>query len=969
MDAMSSWKRESYSHKPRAIVSRTNLWDVFDSEAYYQDRQVEERAEILKFRDAANLMPEFLESTSSWFNSDDKTAYVTHYESNYLVANRIEPRHQLTKTELRAKNYPRSEQRWSSLERLEKEIAEFLLMRNDDIIKSRPEHLNDPVNFFFWDLKNIARKMALRTNPQLVLDALTNLEAYISKVDDALAKYDDRDQDRLFLDQVRTFIRRNVKTQIQTHIESVTIRENLKSLGAELKDIAERVNAELHYRYQDGVVAHHPLLPTEKIEASDRHLFPTHALISCAQRMLSASREITGKSTSLMSFSSLTNNPFFKSVSTDGKFEADPAFIDHCEDVKLYKHMSQEDKQLYVSSLNHLVNLLNFAEVLQYAVSTFEEAGQYQMVLENREDLSYFLKAMALEIKATQGDIETITTRNKEIENTFLTERLESSTVSKVFYKLTGSLGLNSVDVDQFIENKVTRNAIKSHSELFEKRDPFQQTAQDAEGIISMIDKAHSLYQQDKLSSHSSHRRIAGKSSELTTDERNSESMKQRLSGMTSMVEEKYQASIRASESVSMARPKVQTTNPELGVDMECHPAIDQAQQTQVLHCSSSADYDVYVYPKVSSELSSVTDIVRYEGVGFQPERLTGDFYTKESCKPTTFHHTDAIYCEGEKTSMFYVPRYQQNGAQVFFDQLGAQVALGMVMYKAISNTYHWFVDPVPPKVELSFIGNEDAHQFFSDAYQILAKLNVHKEEHTWLESRISEFRYDLELMDGKFSKGTLDIKSVEDFTDELEYCIDSITEVVKEDVLIEQQQAKQNLLQKSKLTEQELEVVIQYFSGIGAQSKLDEVTKDKLIQAKYDRIQQHHQYDSEDLLNVATWGHCIAQLTDDPTPVMKTDVSGLHEEINGLVLTTQTDVTSNFKSDVMLLRQKPYHVFQSSSQVTKSSEALHKIGFFSQLGTDCRHMVPPSQTAYMTISGVPPKFETGTLTSSRVAI
>lgn len=112
-----------------------------------------------------------------------------------------------------------------------------------------------------------------------------------------------------------------------------------------------------------------------------------------------------------------------------------------------------------------------------------------------------------------------------------------------------------------------------------------------------------------------------------------------------------------------------------------CMPALYGEEQIPILQCRGPG-YFIHVFPKIApnTQLSTVQMPTSVSGI-------TGDTYSKPSCRPVEFYGQSSISCEGEEqTTAIYTPILQARP----LENLGPNIMLAAVAIKLGSNFFGW---------------------------------------------------------------------------------------------------------------------------------------------------------------------------------------------------------------------------------------------------------------------------------------
>lgn len=921
---------------PRAVKARTSYLDpsanVFNFEACYTDELHELRHAILKHREAAHFESDLLISEDSWFNKDFETAFTDVNQKSYLLSSRYKPRQKLSLNDFRVKDYRFGIFKWRSLVNVEKDLGDFLLMRNHKIAKHQPEHLNDPMNFFFYDIKRMTRALAHQQNTEIALQGINSLLNYINHVETELP-YDD--QDRVFISQIRNSLTKQVKPQVLSRIENSNLRQHFESLMRKLESVIDTSNGITHFSFQDSEVNSHPLLDSEAIDPAEIARFPTRALIECANKIAVdeyALAQISKKHSS--SILEISDNPFYEVSNNEYQVKPNVDLLTHCQDVRLMTGLTEENKADYITAVSNINNLLGFHEVLKQVLNLFDEAGQFHLIQEFNSELTQLITALHIEIEQTQQNIDKIVQGNELIKNEILKKNLEDGSLG-ILAKIASSIisfSKEKPNAEQFVKNQDVRHLIQSKDSLEHYTKALDSTTK----LIDML--GHS---KQKYATPETQKRLAdfgkGVSSGIEKLVGNAGKLYQRQ--LSSPEETKATPSPSSLKAPALVREQ-KINESKSGVHMaRCEPIFDLSTDTHGLSCSSDEGV-IYVYPKQFTPSKELT----INDFASEQTPLTGDTYDLSTCRAISFHGNEAVFCEGKKTNIFYHPS-NQHGPEQFFNQLYGQAALALVFIQVGKNIYNWYYQKPELPQKINYLSAEDGTQALGLAYRKLAKIKRESPHHDWLDHVVEDYLETLENFEWKNNQGKLSRENVDNLNDNLDYTLASVSKASQIKVHTETKKALHLLSNKSKLTRIELHNLSKYFAEIARQSDGDYIEVSDTLFDQVKAIQKRLGYSVERLHDIAENYLCIKNIIHNSAGSMESDLIDIHESIDKINMAKEISPSvSSFQQDIDFLNQASRSLFHFLEPSASPAPLAPSIGFFSSLPLRCMDpKLPPS--------------------------
>lgn len=624
-----------YSFMPRGIQDRTSYFNplnlLFNFESCYIEENFLLREKILAHRNTANFPPDLLQSDSSWFSDNLEVAFEDLNENSYVLAPQKRPRHHLSMNDFRVTQPDYGKYEWGSLGQLEVDIGDFLLNRNRLISESRPEHLNDPMNYFFFDLKRIARLLAKEKSTDMLSDSLGALLHYINFVETELA-FDS--QDRMFIGQVREMINKRVLPQIKEKMGSDSLKLKLTTLVDEIERVADTCHRELHYDFQDQDVNPHIASIWGEIDENEKRKHPLQALLGCVQESEASNQVSLNRRASQALF--FDNKPDKASPFT-------VKLLEDCEPLQLMQDLSEQDKSIYANLASNINKLLQYKSLLKSLVGFVDEVGQYQVIKGYQTELLQFLDTIKTDISKAQESHAALSAANLDIKNKLLRDNHQKTELNKWSSYLSATFGLSTqtINVKGFMQNQDIKHltSIKDPDKIFTS----------ATSLVEDIQNAMKSWQaayDDEVAI-----------GELTNTYQQLLSDIQLASGLPPL------------EIAPPPKPQVEFEEPVFSFN--CNYQYDDDEE-QRIECVSGSGF-AYVLPN------------QYEfNLPYH-----GDNFLLPDCQQVLWHGRSAIQCIGYDSTVVYQSD-SLNNVDTFTQQINGQIALGRVIFYLANQLYYW---------------------------------------------------------------------------------------------------------------------------------------------------------------------------------------------------------------------------------------------------------------------------------------
>lgn len=476
-------KQGMYSFLPRKIQDRTSYLNpinfIYNFESCYTSENFFLRDKILSYRAAAKFQKEVVQGDSSWFSIEPSVAFEDLNANSYFLAPQKRPRDQLSMNDFRVVQHEYVKFAWDSLTQLEVDLGDFLLTRNRVIADSRPEHLNDPMNYFFLDIKRMIRLMSRETNTDLIADTMSSILHYINYVETELP-FDS--QDRMFISQLRESVNKKVLPQIKEKMGSENLKLKLTTLIDEIDRVADTCQRELHYDFQDTEISPHVTQLAMQIDEAEIVKHPLQALMGCAHGKSNSKAVSTfrGKKQTLA---------FKQEQDLNGIFSLD--VLERCKNMHLMSGLSADEKSAYVQLASSINEFIKHKSLLRSLVGFIDDVGQYQVLMGYQSDLSNFLQTIKESIATAQETRAFLASANLAIKNSLLNTHHQQSSFTKLYGYVGELVGMTerSINAENFMRNQDVK-------QLTSIRDP-ERTFEVATNVIEQTLDAMTKWRAD----------------------------------------------------------------------------------------------------------------------------------------------------------------------------------------------------------------------------------------------------------------------------------------------------------------------------------------------------------------------------------------------------------------------------------------------------------------------------------------
>ncbi|STY28887.1 Uncharacterised protein [Legionella wadsworthii] len=376
---MTRAKKEYYASY-QAQQDRSRFW--VHSEGCYTEKELEQRAWILKIRGNSGIHSDYLANPSSWF-AEDSQALTNVYEHSWFYSNAFKPRHILNRDDFHVQPIDGQRLQWPALYELMQKTGDYLLLRNQQL---SAEHLNQPINYFLLDLNHIIKGISQNPNVKQTREQLEYLTRYVRNIEKNISPFDG--SDRLFLANFRSIIDDEIHPQLTYRIESQLLKDRLGELSKTIEQLSTERNRILHFALNANQVNPHTY--TFAIDKpSDLKAYPTQAVKECAKESTAVAE---------------SPEPVLKLTGEQLK---------DCPDFQLIS-MQEQVLDHYAQAVTDLHELIQFQNVITQTMDLLSQAGEVYTVFQFKEQLSLMLKQIEYFIDKSTIPIEEIIHANTQ---------------------------------------------------------------------------------------------------------------------------------------------------------------------------------------------------------------------------------------------------------------------------------------------------------------------------------------------------------------------------------------------------------------------------------------------------------------------------------------------------------------------------------------------------------------------------
>lgn len=897
-----SERHKSYTFKPKSDSARTSYINPLaylfpEYESCYTQADLQRRDAIILSRQVASFPERYQSLQSLWFDKKE----LAFQNINHWLPERLMPTDVITMHQFYAPNHEVGSSIWLPLFNLEKYLAEYLLTRNDGIDQ---RHLNDPMNYFFRDVKAIIREATLDSNLQNVQRVLDSLVTYMNL---AVRELPSTSGDKLFVSSMVVQIRNDITPTLKGIYESETQRQQFNKLSKEVRGLIHDAEVILHFSYNDRPSVSHVL----STQAHSHHAIdtasPHRELADCAKDISSSRALVVGKGGEI--------TPFF--IEQEGRVELNQDILAICNHVSFVNGMTAEDKQQYLKAVAHLERLRLCSNKIDNIIDLFERAGHYYTVFRLKERLINFLRSLLHELGVVKASLNSVISGNDRLRHKMLERRYarQESYITKALDYLVGE----STSLDHFIKNQGTRDRlIKSN---FGPKG-YEQTGDTIEDLMNSISRLAQTLETEKAKEDAM--RFV---SDLEHSLLSIETQTRKLYGDSAP---KMLTSHDPDEIAAIAASTKETSQADSTSDRsyqmnQC--VTGSAAKAEQIICFGDG-FTVTVLAKEKSVLPKVLPMSRTEtvtdtsGLGHSP--LSGDHYDLSTCRQTMFNKQQAVYCEGRNTVMYFQGKPQP--VERFFNEVGAQIALGAVLCKMADNTIKWlFKKPE----EADGVSEDLADTFFESAYRTLAKVRSLSKDKAWALECVKDYDHELTKMRRLSVKGQLTEDAIRETQLDIRYLLSSVTTVRKGELKSRVSELITKLLTGTDLKRRDLTVLNRYYQQLSHTLTTGGAVIETHLLSRYREIVERAVLSQQSLRNIASLYYRLHQLSRQQLPVMENELLDIDKAIDRLEHLPFVGPI-DFKADIESLSNRADNIWRNQP-MAQLGRTPNYLSFFQQ--------------------------------------
>lgn len=724
------------SLEPVEDKSRWSYFDIptylHDYESCYSKEDFEFRDAVLKSRQASSIDERYLTTHLHWFDEDNHVAFQEVNLHRWFTSPRLSPRDRITQDSFQASMIDYQDLSLHSLYDLEVHLANYLSRRNEQQTKQ----INSPQNFYYLDLMHIVHALAIDANLERVEENLIGLNKYIHAVETSLPMDIRSRQDRIFLSNVRQFIKQKVDAEVSMIQNARMLPQHLQQAIQKTKNTIQDWQLLVHYSLSDTKLPKHPHSITDKNAfISDSEHYPIRALTKCAQ-----GTKIEGDNTALARKDRPTSLQFFK-PSPSG-WQANAELTQSCKSMNLMAASSYEERALYVQAVQKLNRLADAVDLMEVLSKKLTNIGQISAAMLYKQELTRFIKAIEMELTETQSIMQSLSANNERHYNAELKKgrRMNKQFVANqdTYWKLkdfrrgklithmeTALEALSTIAqqlnylTDHFASEKARTEFLDGLSSLQQNLKSFcNEMALEASdpGRDSQVKNTLGSPQQNGDAELSTsdiwHDPIATPKVEtVNAQQENDVPYKvspsgRKLLSIDDLETEPFALSASPKQDNPMAKdPQLALVDtlpyPQESEGISCFNASYGEQQTPFLVCPGPEGLRM-VFSKKPLD-------------GYWPQDLNTDHYNLSSCKSVSFHGQSAMVCDGEQTQLIVV--FKPHPMATISTQLGSQLALSLVLGKLAVDSFAYVRSWFKPQEYIEFdpISEEKYTQYFQN--------------------------------------------------------------------------------------------------------------------------------------------------------------------------------------------------------------------------------------------------------------
>lgn len=781
---------EGFDHKPKEDENRFSFYDISADETCYNEALLNLRHDIIAARQSAALDILPMAKINRWFDSDNE-ALVNINQDSYIYSKMYKPTITIDSHFFLHKT-SNNHHNLHKINQLEKEISNYLMRYNKKISKA---HLNHPLNIFYIDLKHLLNHVQSQGDLKLALKTLPLLSRYTAQVEKSLGN--EMAFEKVFMTEVSEAIQNTLIPEIEEIIETKNLKDNLITLSKEIQNVIEASETLLHHLFSTDDIDAHPLLRLDEDISQESELKknPLHALKSCAEK----SQSLTSQEPN----TEVDKTPFDTLSAKD---------IDDCQMINLVTHLTEQEKEKYLSAIRALYRLTTSHRTLNNIIQMLDMAGEVSTTILLKTELESYLNEITTQLDTNKALIEETVKISRKLYKDGLINKGNENFIDKALNSLTSLFATDKKE--HFMDNQETLSAIK-HNDV-----PAAENSRKVKDTISqLLNRIEALDKKYKSGD-------SQKEAEKLISDINKQLPKALLS-----------------KPKNIAQKRLTDLSSKASDINQCYRGLYQ-QQTPVIFCENK---------------EALTYIFNEDNNDKNPP-LLGDNYPINLCKKTTFLEQEAAHCQGDNSDFLYVPKANLQ-VDAFFNQLDAQLALGFVLFRAVASGYEWLHSSNEEKV---YAKSDEAKAFLKSAYQKLSKMSCKEIKKQGLKTRCNDIYEDLKTIEKKIQQNkSIEKTTIENLDEEITYFEKCTIRLSSFRINKEQESLKDTFLSICELEEDDFEIITNHL--IYGENEIEDEAFTNLLEESY--------YPKSTLFALLEHWQSILSLSQNPAPVFESDI------------------------------------------------------------------------------------------------
>ncbi len=371
---------------PHIDEPRFSYWEYLINgiEYCYTVKEMNFREDILALRLSSGIPAEYLQNSYHWFSSDPDNAFVKINADSWVYRPSFRPRDRLSRDDFLWHSVdPKSLQ--CPVNTIGKFIGDYLKIRNQRL---SDEHINQPMNFVLLDVLNILSHMAKDSNQERVKSALHSLQTYLNRLKMKLSAIEGND--RHFINRLCEQKLSKLIMQLELSSDMWVFREKIESLEQSIDYIDLVAQTKMHFSLNSGQANAHVYLADEiEKEEYSAAQFPSMALKKCIKEKQSTSSEMVAGS---------SRQPQARKV--------DIGILEDCSELDLIDGLSDDEKQIYLSSHVKIARISEIKKVIKDLKSMLDTSGEVILVHHFSSPFLSFLQQLRSYLQDLQKEMK-----------------------------------------------------------------------------------------------------------------------------------------------------------------------------------------------------------------------------------------------------------------------------------------------------------------------------------------------------------------------------------------------------------------------------------------------------------------------------------------------------------------------------------------------------------------------------------